>query len=231
MEKLIHCVVLLLLCMLTLENVSAADIWFSKEAAPGWPGVSLKGIPCRGKGQGYGPYDYTNPDHYKYMLPIVEKKHFTRVVEKLISGQSNSLALHADLDYTLRAFPNHHRALYSVVRMGFLPEKSKLKSPIECYLQRAEKFKPLDGTVRVIHGIYLHRLGMHEKALSVYKKAEKLLPNSPELTYNMGLLYFNMGKYSKAVESARRAYSMGYTLSGLKRKLKSKGYSLNEPKN
>ena len=60
---------------------------------------------------GYGPYDYTNPIHFREKLPIVEGAHFDAGVESLRGHlKKNAGTLDGDLDYTLRAFPNHHRA-------------------------------------------------------------------------------------------------------------------------
>jgi hypothetical protein len=45
------------------------------------------------------------------------------------------------------------------------------------------------------------------------------------LNYNIGLLYFDMGDYAKAVEHARVAYNAGYPLVGLRKKLIDQGYA------
>ena len=61
----------------------------------------------------YGPYDYRID---KDKLPIVEIAHFTAQVESLLRGQSMA-SFAGDISYTLQRFPNHHRALMSVMRM------------------------------------------------------------------------------------------------------------------
>jgi len=97
----------------------------------------------------YGPFDYTNPSDREKKLPIVEKFHFTPSVETLVHGNSSTVA--KDLDYTLRAFPNHHRALYAMLRYQL-----KNKGPagarytIECYFDRALRLAPKDGEVYVL---------------------------------------------------------------------------------
>jgi hypothetical protein len=85
--------------------------------------VSAQTVPtaCGPLANGYGPFDYRT-DRTGTTLSIVEDNHFTPAVEQLISGITGSLG--AELDYTLRAFPNHHRALLSLVRLG-----KRLKSP------------------------------------------------------------------------------------------------------
>ncbi|MCW8847104.1 MAG: tetratricopeptide repeat protein [Sedimenticola sp.] len=197
------------------------------QTAP-WIGDTLKGAPCTGKGSSYGPYDYTNPKNRGQQLYLVESAHFDNRVKQLVEEIGDATII-SDLDYTIRAFPNHHQALYAVTRYWFLPDSNKrvpnnrLVTPPECYFQRAIKFKPDDGTVKMLYGLFFHRLNMYEKALEIYSEAEKLQPESTQLAYNIGLVYFDMKKYSKALSYAEKAYANGYPLPGLKNKLKKKG--------
>ena len=80
-------------------------------------------------------------------------------------------------------------------------------------------FRPNDGAVWLLYGIYKHRKKEYEDALRNYKEAEKLIVGSPDLQYNLGLLYFDMKMYSMSLEYAKKAYSKGYPLPGLKKKL------------
>lgn len=190
----------------------------------GWPGESLEGVPCVGGLQGYGPYDYTNPRHRREYLPIVERAHFTPQVEKLIKGNRGSL--YEDIDYTLRAFPNHHRALYAMIRYQ-LREKQRPKhfhTPAECYLQRALQFRPDDGNVHLLYGLYLHRMGHLQEARAKYEDTEQYQAESAQLHYNFGLLLVDLKEYEQAREHAKKAYAAGFMLPGLQRKLKNAGY-------
>ena len=88
---------------------------------------------CGSLGNSFGPYDYRS-DYYvpapgdqeshQTKRGLVDGAHFTRRVEMLMGAQSGGQIgpPGADLDYTLRAFPNHHRALMSVMKYG---EKQK----------------------------------------------------------------------------------------------------------
>src|SRR4051794_26054278 len=67
---------------------------------------------CGSLANAYGPFDYRSTD--KTALNMVEGPHFPPKVEALISGNSGPIG--AELGYTLRAFPNHHRALLAVMR-------------------------------------------------------------------------------------------------------------------
>lgn len=108
-----------------------------------WVGVNLKGLPCTGKGQGYGPFDYIKAEERSEM-PIGESYHFKADIENLTNKDPSG-----DLDYTLRAIPNHHRALLSAIRYQLKLNnkliKGALVSPAECYLQRAIHFSPKDS--------------------------------------------------------------------------------------
>ena len=181
---------------------------------------------------GYGPFDYTNYDHFTTKLEIVESAHFTREVEALVAGKSSFLI--GDLDYTLRVFPNHHRALASIAKYEFHVEHAQqtLENhiPIMCYFENAMIFKPTDGVVRLIYAAYHHRKGMAEKRKELLESAEiqynnalKLMPNSAEVHYNMGLFYYDLNKLNLAVMHGHKAYDLGFPLPGLKDKLIKKG--------
>lgn len=194
--------------------------------SPGWPGTTLNGVACFGEGQGYGPYDYNLE---KQAIEKVETFHFYPEIEQL---QLHAARLDGDLDYTLRAVPNHHRALWARVRFflrtldesdpTIASETEKTRKghpPPECYFQRAQAFNPGDGVVPGIFGIYLHKRGKLEAALAEYKKAEKMIPKHPELIYNMGLLFLDLNQIDEAKKYAERARSLGYPLSGLSRRI------------
>lgn len=171
----------------------------------------------------YGPFDYTNGAHFRQRLPVVEQHHFTAKVENLVAGESGGLM--ADIDYTLRAFPNHHRALYAMIRL-------QLKEPVRygsqfytmtCYLERAVAFKPNDPIPRLLYGIYMQRKGDLEEAREHYEMALRLDPDSAEINYNAGLLYLKLGEEKRALEAAHTAYANGHQLPGLRNQLKRRG--------
>jgi len=178
---------------------------------------------CGNLNNDIGPFDYTDPLHVQTYLTNIERKYFTTRVETLQHGETKDLA--SDLDNTLRAFPNHHRALYAMSRYQLTtvrPPTAKYLSAA-CYFERAIKFKPTDGIVRLIYGIYLHKSGDTETALIRYQEAEKLSPNSADVQYNLGLLYVDLKQYKKAKAHAVKAYKLGHPLPGLKNKLKKLG--------
>jgi tetratricopeptide (TPR) repeat protein len=174
----------------------------------------------------YGPFDYTNPEHFRDKLPIVEAYHFNSDVENLRAGMGTNVYPSVDLMYVLKSFPNHHRALNSMGRLwrearkkNAIPAKITPRNTAEYYFEKAIKFAPRDGAVLLLYGIHLHRSGKQEEALSFYKQAETLMPGSPELHYNLGLLYLSMNNLKMARSYAVKAYNEHYPLQGLKKKL------------
>jgi tetratricopeptide (TPR) repeat protein len=165
----------------------------------------------------YGPFDYRTE---KGKLPIVDHAHFTEDVEAGIKGSTDALG--GDLDYTLRAFPNHHRALATLARVA-LRDKTlmiyKTKWPVECYFLRAERFAPDDAVVHATYGSYLYGAGKFDKALAEYKQAIDLDPDNSKINYDIGLAYMKNNDIPHALEHARKAYDKGYPLPGLKTQL------------
>ncbi|HRF44126.1 MAG TPA: tetratricopeptide repeat protein [Candidatus Competibacteraceae bacterium] len=193
---------------------------------------------CGDLNNSFGPFDYRDPkirQGASNPLHLVEMAHFTPKVESLIRGNAGTLM--QDIDYTLRAFPNHPRALNSVARYERQQiKKAKLEGGIytppmmndralsaECYFDRAIRWRPDDPNVRLVYGIHLHLSGRLNEALQQYKMSEKIQPNVADLQYNLGLLYFDMKQYALAKQHARKAYQLGYPLPGLRKKLVSVG--------
>jgi Tfp pilus assembly protein PilF len=169
----------------------------------------------------YGPFDFrTQHDRLK----VVERYHFTPSVESLQGG--NTASIGGDLDYTLRASPNHHRALLSMANLALRDKTHKPRGAhytVECYFDRAIRFAPNDGDVYMIYGTYLFRAGDKDQALKQLEIAEKLVGDNANLEYNLGLVYLDAKEYDKALAHAHRAYALGFQLPGLKRKLVAAG--------
>jgi len=159
------------------------------------------------------------------LVRTVEMPHFPIFVEQLRKGNTADTPGH-DISYTLRTFPNHPRALMSMINLG---RKEKTKKPkgadftVDCFLQRAVNFRPEDGTVRQIYGIELMRRKQYPEALEQFKKAEEFLGASGNINYNLGLVYFETGNFEEALKYAHRALAAGFTLPALKNKLIAKG--------
>ena len=177
-----------------------------------------------------GPFDYTNAiDRTKPRgIGLIEQYHFDDGVESLTQGLSSEDIM-GDLDYTLRAVPNHHRALNTVARyeleFGGIPKRW---ASANCWFIRAVTFRPDDGIVWMLYGNYLAKQKKWDEALEKYLRAGELMPDNIEVDYNLGLLYVNTQEYDKAVQHARRVYAQNYPLGGLKKMLARRGYPLTE---
>lgn len=193
-----------------------------------WVGVDLNGFPCNGGRQGYGPYDYTIPSQ-RANIPIVERHHFTHEVKNLISGESGTIT--GDLDYTLRAAPNHHEALLTIIRYQINLNKKlankntnrPLVTPVECYFQRAINFSPKDAAAVSLYAYYLKKINLLNKSAEIYEKALTINPESAKIEYSYSLLLIDLKQYKKAVIHAKKAYELGNPPLGLKKKLKKLG--------
>jgi tetratricopeptide (TPR) repeat protein len=176
---------------------------------------------CGSLENAYGPYDYQDRTAKREKLPVVESYHFMPRIENPPGGLHKAMG---HLDYTLRAFPNHHRALNTLARYAKTTgEVNPRFYSVECYFKRAMAFAPKDADVHMLYGNLLSRVGDKKVALEQYEAALGLDAKSPELRYNTGLLYFELGDIAKATEHARVAYAAGYPLPGLRDKLQSRG--------
>ncbi len=175
---------------------------------------------CGSLQNAYGPFDYRDPAARAKNLPIVEQYHFTTDVEMLVRGTSGTVA--GDLAYTLRAFPNHPRALQAMSRFalrgGHLAADSPIASP-ECFFRRALAFAPDDPVPHAIFGSYLLKTGDKVGAEQQYEQALQLAPDSAEINYNAALFYLDQGDVTRAKALAKIAYDKGYPLQGLRKRL------------
>ncbi|MCZ2439614.1 MAG: hypothetical protein LC119_05500, partial [Burkholderiales bacterium] len=143
---------------------------------------------------GYGPWDYRKDRGEP--LRLVEGAHFPAQVEALIRGNRGYLG--GDIDYTLRAFPNHHRALISMTRYA---ERTKQDPPphmrftVECWYERAIRFAKDDPIVRMLYAQYLQSKARREEALAQLEVATGLAGDNPMTHYNAGLVYVELKQY------------------------------------
>ena len=174
----------------------------------------------------FGPWDYNNPKHIRERLPVVERNHFDVNVESLVKGTTAVLP-GGDLDYTLRAFPNHHRALYSMGRYALRYPTERIPPGAEysgdCYFVRAVRFKPEDAVVRIVFGIYLSLQEKYPEAIEQLQVAVNLVPGNSEAHYNLALVLEKSDRLDEALEHAKIAYKLGFPLDGLKNKLRRRG--------
>lgn len=166
-----------------------------------------------------GPFDYrvATPE----IKRRVETYHFTPKVERLEAGQSGA-SIGSDLSFTLRYFPNHRRALASMVRYGL---KTRAEKPpgsqytVSCWIERAIEYQPDDAAMYPIRGYYLFKKGDSKGAARDFRRAIELGLDDGNTHYNLGLALVEQGEYAEAVKEAKIAAKLGFTLPGLKRRL------------
>jgi hypothetical protein len=169
----------------------------------------------------FGPFDYRS-DRDK--LPIVENSHFTPAVEALIRGVSGPVG--AELNYLLVVFPNHHRGLVAMTRLF---ERSKWAQPpgakfsIDCYYDRALRFRPDDMLVRLLYASYLGKRNRNDEALTQLARAREDAGDNPITQFNVGLLYVDLKQYELARQQAYRVQRLGFTRPELVQRLQAAG--------
>jgi tetratricopeptide (TPR) repeat protein len=178
----------------------------------------------------FGPFDYRVAAEGD--KDIVERIHFTEQVEAGIAGAT--AALGGDLDYTLRAFPNHPRALSTLIR---LTRRNGIDARVlkgahyatECYFERAVRWQPDDAAAWSLYAQYMYAADQAGKALPMLQKAHELEPENPTYNYNLGLAYAKMKRYDEALPLGQKAYAQGFPLPGLKQMLAKAGKWVEPP--
>lgn len=187
------------------------------------PAHAQQAAGCGDLANAYGPFDYRSE---KKKLGVVEQYHFTPSVEALVRGV-RSASVGGDLAYTLRAFPNHHRALLAMVRYG---EKTKSDQPrganytVECYLERALRFQPDDVVARLIYVHYLITNKRATDASAQLQSAETYAENDGYAHFYMGMLYLELKDYARALAHAHKAHELQYDMSELREALNKAGH-------
>jgi tetratricopeptide (TPR) repeat protein len=172
-------------------------------------------------------YNSTSADDLRKLRQI-DTTHFTAEVQNLQRGATTAY-VGSELEFLLDIFPNHHRALETLIRLSFKERTDRpkgTKHTVDCYFQRGIEIAPDDGMVHVLYGVYLSRAGKKDDALKQLLAAEKTRPNDGNVHYNLGLIYFEKKDYEKAADHARKAYSLGFSLPGLREKLAGVGIKI-----
>jgi len=174
--------------------------------------------PVKLPGQTYGPFDYVTD---RPRLGVVEQFHFTPKVEALIGGSSGYLG--EDLSYTLNTFPNHHRALAAAMAYAARTHSAQppyMRLSVECYFDRALRFRPYDTVVRTLFGIYLGSLNRVPEALTQLDAAARFAEDNGLSHHNIGMAYLDLGQTEAALREAHKAIQLGYPGTQLVERLK-----------
>jgi len=178
---------------------------------------------CGPLANAFGPFDYRTERGNS--LYLVESTHFLPYIEAVIRGHTSTTA-GGDIDYTLRAFPNHHRALLSTIKLGEKEQTTKpqgMRYTIDCWFDRAIRFRPDDTSVRMIYATYLHKTKRTPEAVAQLENAASQAKDNPFTHHNIGLVYADIKVYDKALVQAHRAMALGFTRPDLRELLEKAG--------
>jgi tetratricopeptide (TPR) repeat protein len=185
----------------------------------------------------FGPYDYYRPPSQPpAAIALVERAHLGYVVAEQLF-KKDYCGYYLNLDYTLRALPNHPKALTMMAKYleshATCPPSRKdevttaaaviaLESgtwqerDMTYYFETAINFMTEDTRViprhaetHVLYGDWLRKSGNYEKAQKQYETAISLKPGFTDAYYGMGMMYLDQKNTAKAAEYAKQAYSTG----------------------
>ncbi len=177
---------------------------------------------CGSLNSAFGPFDFRTISDYD--KDLVERAHFTLEVESLLRGSSGALG--QDLTYTLRAIPNHPRALLAISKLSLRtkdPKPHKAGLSIDCFFERGMRFQPNDPFPPVLYALHKIRAGRASEAPILLDRAAELANDDMNLHYNIGLGYAELRDWTKAKKHADIAYAAGFPLAGLRERLRQAG--------
>ena len=171
---------------------------------------------------GFGPHDYRVVQGGP--RKVVEDNHFTPNIEMLFGG--NTALVGGEIAYTLRAFPNHHRALVAMMNLGAklntdLPPGAGFT--VECFFIRALTFRPDDVVARMLYAKFLANHSRKADALKQLEDTAHFADKNGFTHYNMGMLYQDLGEHDRALEQAHLALAYGFERPELQQRLRSVG--------
>jgi hypothetical protein len=179
----------------------------------------------------FGPFDFrTAPAATR---KLVEDFHFTVGIESMTRPATTMFhEMARDVEYTLRVFPNHHRAL---ITMGRLADRFKSDPPpgidlsVECWFERALRFRPDDTVARSLYAQFLHRQGRKDEAITQLNFAATQAGDSALSLHNIGLVFLELGEVDNALAQAHRAAALGLVNSRLEAALRARNRWVDAP--
>lgn len=207
----------LLLCTAFAGTQADAQSAVRPGSENGYQAGSAACGPMRVNVDGAGPYDFRID---KNRLRVVENAHFTPGVEQLFERKTGYFG--ADIGFTLFHFPNHHRALDAMTRLSKRERVDKPRGAtysIECYFERALRFRNDDVVARMLYAEYLVQAGRADDALEQLRVCRNLAGDNAMTHYNVGMIYADAKRNDLALAEAHKAMALGLQWPGLKDRL------------
>jgi Tfp pilus assembly protein PilF len=165
----------------------------------------------------------TDNDYYTTtdttLLRTVERYHVVPAEEKIRTKFYS--AARADVDFVLRYFPNHPKALLLMAQL--CTDRATPHCELDTVFEKAIAINPNVAGTYVTQGVYLHRVKRYREAIASYQRGLAIDPNSINAHYNLALAYLETKQYDLANEEAQRAYALGAPFPGLRDRLKQSG--------
>lgn len=177
--------------------------------AHGQTGPQACGNPFRNH---FGPFDFrTVPPETRKM---VEDFHFTPGIQSMTQPRNTMMRdMAKDVAYTLEVFPNHPRALLVMHRLSQRWKSDPAPGTsftVECWFDRAIRFRPDDTVVRSLYAQYLGGVNRKQDAAVQLKLASEHAKDNPLAHYNIGLVAMEAGLTDIALQQAHRALALGF---------------------
>jgi len=145
---------------------------------------------------------------------MVEDFHFTPGIQSMTKPQNTMMHdMAQDVSYTLGVFPNHPRALLVMHRLALRAKSDPppgTKVNVECWFDRAVRFRPEDTVVRSLYAQYLGRINRKDDATRQLRLASESAKDNAMSHYNIGLVAMEMGQTELALQQAHRALALGF---------------------
>jgi tetratricopeptide (TPR) repeat protein len=152
----------------------------------------------------------------RQFLDNVEKPHLAPSQQK--RGNKDFASAKGDLEFVLRYYPNHPLALDLISQLcttySTLPN-----CDADLWFEAALALNPQAAPTYVVYGIHLQRKGKTAEAVTQYRNALRLDPNSINAHYNIALALFDLKQFEESNAHAQAAYAGGVPYAGLRDKL------------
>jgi tetratricopeptide (TPR) repeat protein len=150
-------------------------------------------------------------ERFEWQLKDLEVNHFRPQTEMLLRPTTGR-TIGSDLHYVLTLWPNHHRTLLTLVRLGEREHTDQPKDTfytIACYFERGLNYTPDDTVMRGLYAYYLAKRSDRPRALHQLELLKTHADQNPLAHHNAGLIYLEMQEFDRALEQAHRAEQLG----------------------